>query len=131
MLVTVGITTVTWIAVTYLTGPEPEEKLISFYRHVRPDGPGWKRVASRAGVSPGQTGSLAPHLINWILGCVLIYSSLFGIGKLIFKEWLVAVIYLSVAGLSALAISRTLSEAGWTSAPAAEAEPKPVASAKS
>jgi Na+/proline symporter len=131
MLVTVGITTVTWIAVTYLTGPEPEEKLISFYRHVRPDGPGWKRIASRAGVSPGQTGSLAPHLTNWLLGCVLIYSSLFGIGKLIFKEWLVALIYLAVAGLSALAISRTLSEAGWTNSPTSEAEPEPVATAKS
>ncbi|HKF56027.1 MAG TPA: sodium:solute symporter family protein [Blastocatellia bacterium] len=131
MLVTVGITTVTWIAVTYLTRPEPEEKLISFYRHVRPDGPGWKRIAIRAGVSPGQTGSLAPHLTNWILGCVLIYSSLFGIGKLIFKEWLVALIYLAVAGLSALAISRTLSEAGWTNSPTSEAEPEPVATAKS
>lgn len=131
MLVTVGITTVTWIAVTYLTRPEPEEKLISFYRHVRPDGPGWKRVARSAGVSPGQTGSLAPHLTNWLLGCVLIYSSLFGIGKLIFKEWLVALIYLAVAGLSALAISRTLSEAGWTNSPTSEAESEPVATAKS
>src|SRR5262245_3866117 len=118
MLVTVGITTVAWLGVTLVTGPEPEEKLISFYRHVRPDGPGWKRIAGKAGVPAGQTGSLGPHLLNWVLGCVLIYSSLFGMGKLIFKEWLVAVIYRAGAGLSALAISRTLSGAGWKSAPA-------------
>jgi len=118
MLVTVAITTASWLAATYLTRAEPDEKLISFYRHVRPDGAGWKRIAGKAGVPAGQTGSLAPHLLNWVLGCVLIYSSLFGIGKLIFKEWLVAVIYLAVAGLSALAISRTLSGAGWKSAPA-------------
>ena len=116
MLVTVGITTVGWLAVTYLTRPEPEEKLVSFYRHVRPDGGGWKRVAKIAGLPAGQTtGSLGPHLLNWVLGCTLIYSSLFGIGKLIFKEWLVAVAYLAVAGIAALAISRTLSQAGWKS----------------
>jgi hypothetical protein len=130
MLVTVGITTATWLAVTYLTRPEPEDKLIAFYRHVRPDGPGWKRIAIKAGVPAGATGSLGPHLLNWVLGCVLIYASLFGIGKLIFKQWLVALIYLAVAGLSALAISRTLSEAGWTGSPANEAEPDPVAAAK-
>ena len=27
---------------------------------------------------------------NWILGCVLIYTTLFGIGKLVFKEWTAA-----------------------------------------
>src|SRR5262249_50380580 len=129
MLVTVAITTASWLAATYLTRAEPDEKLISFYRHVRPDGAGWKRIAGKAGVPAGQTGSLAPHLLNWVLGCVLIYSSLFGIGKLIFKEWLVAVIYLAVAGLAALAISRTLSQAGWKSEPA-EPEPGVVAAAR-
>src|SRR5262249_26291707 len=83
MLVTVGLTTIAWIAVTYLTRPEPDEKLISFYKHVRPDGAGWRRVARLAGGAAASTGSLAPHLVNWVLGCVLIYSSLFGIGKLI------------------------------------------------
>jgi Na+/proline symporter len=124
MLVTVGTTTVAWIAVTYLTRPEPDEKLVSFYRHVRPDGSGWKRVARMAGVPASETGSLAPHLVNWLLGCVLIYSSLFGIGKLIFKDWLVGVIYLAVAVLSGLAISRTLSQAGWKSAPEGADQPE-------
>src|SRR6266705_650684 len=40
MLVTVAITTLVWIAATLLTAPEPEEKLIRFYRRVQPDGPG-------------------------------------------------------------------------------------------
>jgi Na+/proline symporter len=120
MLVTVGVTTVAWLAVTYLTRPEPEEKLVAFYRHVRPDGIGWKRIARAAGVAGGSTGSLAPHLLNWVLGCVLIYSSLFGIGKLIFGDWLVGLIYLAVALVSALAISRTLTQAGWKAAPEAD-----------
>jgi hypothetical protein len=77
-----------------------------------------------AGVPASETGSLAPHLVNWLLGCVLIYSSLFGIGKLIFKDWLVGVIYLAVAVLSGLAISRTLSQAGWKSAPEGADQPE-------
>src|SRR6266567_7399143 len=32
MIATVAITTIVWLAVTYLTGPEPQEKLLSFYR---------------------------------------------------------------------------------------------------
>ena len=129
MLVTVGITTMVWLVVTYLTGPEPKEKLISFYKHVRPDGGGWKPVAKMAGIPASETGSLGPHLLNWVLGCILIYSSLFGIGKLIFKDWLVAAICLAVAALSAVAISRTLSQAGWKSAPQ-QAEPDAVAAEK-
>jgi len=35
-LVTVGVTTVVWLAVTFLTAPEPVEKLQSFYRRVHP-----------------------------------------------------------------------------------------------
>jgi Na+/proline symporter len=49
MLVTVGVSTVVWLSVTYLTKPEPEEVLESFYRRVRPGGPGWRRISERAG----------------------------------------------------------------------------------
>src|SRR5262249_44814143 len=45
MLVTVAITTLVWLFVTFFTAPEPSEKLIQFYRRVRPGGPGWKRIA--------------------------------------------------------------------------------------
>ena len=41
MLVTVGITTVVWVAVTFMTSPEPIATLVAFYRRVRPEGPGW------------------------------------------------------------------------------------------
>ena len=39
MLTTVGITTIAWLVVTMLTPPEPMEKLLAFYRRVRPAGP--------------------------------------------------------------------------------------------
>src|ERR1044072_5082694 len=110
MLVTVGITTVVWVAVTFITQPEPREKLVSFYRRVRPEGPGWTQVAAEAGLAESHAqGRLSLQCANWILGCALIYGSLFGIGKLIFKEWGAGLLYLLVAIVAGALISRHLS----------------------
>ncbi len=114
MLVTVGITTVGWLLVTLLTPPESREKLINFYRKVRPEGPGWRRVATEAGFGERHTaGGLGVQFANWVLGCVLIYSSLFGIGKLVMKEWLPAVVFIVAALISGALISRNLSRTDW------------------
>jgi hypothetical protein len=110
MLVTVGITTITWIVTTYLTSPEPNEKLVAFYKRVRPEGPGWNRIAAQAGLSAAHAqGRLSLQFANWILGCALIYGSLFGIGKIIFKEWVSGAIYLLIAIIAGILISRNLS----------------------
>ena len=82
MLVTVAITTVAWVLTTVLTPAEPMERLVSFYRRVRPAGPGWEPVAAVAGV-PRTRESLARQVAAWVLGCILIYALLFGIGALI------------------------------------------------
>ncbi|HKX30452.1 MAG TPA: hypothetical protein VJ302_22360, partial [Blastocatellia bacterium] len=113
MLVTVGIATVAWLAVTFLTPPEPDETLLNFYRRVEPEGPGWRSIAARSGPREAPAGGgLTVQFVNWILGCVLIYASLFGIGKLVFKEWGAGLSYLAVAVLAAVWISRNLSRDG-------------------
>ncbi|HJS24941.1 MAG TPA: sodium:solute symporter family protein [Pyrinomonadaceae bacterium] len=110
MLVTVGVTSLVWIVVTRMTQAEPMEKLIAFYRRVRPEGPGWNGVAAEAGLSESHAqGRLSLQFANWILGCALIYGSLFGIGKLIFKEWAAAALYLAIAIVAGVLISRNLS----------------------
>jgi solute:Na+ symporter, SSS family len=86
MILTVAISTVVWLAVTFATAPEPREKLESFYRRVRPGGPGWARVSEGIGLGrePIPGGALA--WTNWIAGIVAVYASLFGIGKLVFGD---------------------------------------------
>jgi SSS family solute:Na+ symporter len=107
MLVTVAISTVVWVSVTFLTSPEPDSILESFYRRVRPGGPGWRRIAAQAGYGgegiPG--GALA--WTNWIAGIIAVYATLFGIGKLIFGEMLQAVIMLAIALGAFLWIARS------------------------
>ena len=107
MLVTVGVSTLVWVAVTFMTSPEPDSVLEAFYRRVRPGGPGWRRIAEKAGFGregiPG--GALA--WTNWIAGIVAVYSTLFGIGKLIFGNTVQAVTMLSVALAAFLWIARS------------------------
>jgi solute:Na+ symporter, SSS family len=122
MLVTVSITSVVWLSATLLTQAEPKEKLLAFYRKVRPEGPGWKQVAAEAGLAESHArGGLTGQLVNWVLGCALIYGSLFGIGKLIFKEWLAGIVFLGLAIVAGVLISRNLSRTDWQ---VHEAEPE-------
>jgi Na+/proline symporter len=114
MLVTVAITTVVWVTVTMLTPAEPIEKLSAFYKRVRPEGPGWNKVAAITGFAGAHAdGKLVTQFFNWFLGCAMIYGALFGIGKLIFKEWLPGLLYLAIAVAAGMLISRNLSRVGW------------------
>ena len=115
MLVTVGVTTVVWVVVTTMTSPEPIETLVAFYRRVRPEGPGWTGIAARADLSASHAqGRLYLQVVNWILGVALIYGTLFGIGKLIFKEWVAGFAFLLVAVVAGVLISRSLSQGEMT-----------------
>ncbi len=110
MLITVSISTVVWLTVTFLTPPETDAKLDSFYQRVRPGGPGWRRVAERLGYG-GETipgGALA--WTNWLAGIIAVYASLFGIGKLIFGETKTGVIMLVVSALAFAWIARAFRE---------------------
>src|SRR5580698_1897890 len=82
ILTTTLLTSLVWILVTVLTAPEPNSILLSFYRKVRPDVTGWKPIAVQAPEIP-QTHDLARNLWCWILGVVMIYSALFGVGKIL------------------------------------------------
>src|SRR5213596_3031301 len=48
VLITVAVTTVVWLAVTFLTRPESDATLVAFYRRTRPSRAGWGPVAALA-----------------------------------------------------------------------------------
>ncbi len=106
-LCTTGITTLVWVAVTLFTAAEPNDTLVRFYTKVRPQITGWQPVAKLAGEVP-VTHDLGRNLLSWILGCVLIYSALFSIGKLCFGFYLEGLLLAVLAIASALVISRLM-----------------------
>jgi hypothetical protein len=102
------ITSLVWISVTLLTPQEPESILLSFYRKVRPDGCGWKPIARQA-PEVAISHDLGANLYAWILGCLLVYCSLFGVGKLILHEPMLGCGLLSASAASAGLLYRKLS----------------------
>jgi hypothetical protein len=112
MLITVGITTVTWLVVTYITPPEPADKLVSFYKRVRPAPTFWKPVAKLAPEVP-PSRDLAYNFLDWICGCILIYGMLFGVGKIILKEVGLGLTFVAAGILAGAVIYWDLSRRGW------------------
>jgi solute:Na+ symporter, SSS family len=108
LLVTVGVTTVVWVATTLLGPPTDADTLASFYRQVRPAGPGWRPVAERVGIR-GVEDSLPQALLGWVLGCAFVYSGLFGTGSLLYGRMPQFFMWLAVFVVSGTGLARVLS----------------------
>ncbi|MCP4137717.1 MAG: Na+:solute symporter [bacterium] len=107
----VGATTITWIVVTFLTKPTEETKLQEFYARVQPNGPGWKKEAAKHKENNADIIKQEPLyklFLNWFLGIAMVYTSLFSIGKIIFKEYQTGFILLAVTILLFVIISFSL-----------------------
>jgi solute:Na+ symporter, SSS family len=114
ILITVAITTAVWLAATFLTAPETDTTLIGFYRRVRPSLAGWGPIA-RLAPDVRVANDLAWNLLDWLCGCALIYGALFGIGKIILKEYGSGFAFIGIAVVAAAVIYWDLSRRGWSS----------------
>ena len=102
-----GCTTLLWLIITFMTKPVDEKVLTSFYERVKPGGRLWKPIAEKM-----------PHIkpvinfkdlaICWISGVIMVYMALFGIGKLLFGEYLTAVVYFAVVAVAAWIITMNI-----------------------
>jgi len=106
-LATTLVTTIVWVAVTLLTKPEPESILLAFYRKVRPQVTGWRPIAALA-PEIAETRGLRRNLWCWVLGSVMVYSALFGVGKLLLLQPGVGAVLVIVATVSAWGLWREL-----------------------
>ncbi len=92
-------TTIVWLIVTYLTSPVEHEVLLAFYRKVHPGGIGWRRIAAELPEVKSDSG-FGRLFTDWVLGVVVVYTSLFSIGNFLFAEYVKALFFLAAALLS-------------------------------
>ena len=138
----VAITTIGWLAVTFLTPPVEIETLRSFWRDIRPIGRGWDAVVDpgaaagarlsavpssddtntpRAVGGDGATrasagekkGEVTAGLLAWFLGCTMIYGTLFGTGFLLYGQIGAAAVGLIVAATAGWGVFKILPRVGF------------------
>ncbi|MEJ5350808.1 MAG: sodium:solute symporter family protein [Melioribacteraceae bacterium] len=101
-------TTLVWILITFLTKPVDENKLIEFNNKIHAGGFGWKKFSKT-----NSTKIFIYLFINWFLGIVLVYSFLFGLGELIFSEYVKGIILLILSVISLFVILTNLKKIGF------------------
>jgi Na+/proline symporter len=78
LLVTSLASVAVWLPVMLVTRPETPEVLESFYRRVRPGGPGWRRQRERVGLEP--LGDPARDALRVGAGLALLFGLMFAVG---------------------------------------------------
>jgi solute:Na+ symporter, SSS family len=112
VIITVLCSTIIWLTATLLSAPEKNEVLLAFYRRVRPSASLWGPIARQASDVPVQRDGLC-NLLDWFCGCGLVYATLFGVGKIIFGQFLLGAGFLVLAVIAGWVIYWDLNRRGW------------------
>ncbi len=108
----VGITTLTWVLVTFLTPATDYATLRRFVEKIRPAGRGWdavKKMAAERGDTMSESpaaGQLSLQVLAMVVGCAAIYATLFAMGYWLYGQVLPAGILTAVALLSGWGLFR-------------------------
>lgn len=115
LLLTIVVTTVCWVAAAYLAPQTEQATLESFYRKVRPAGPGWEPIRTKLTnlptMSEGESANIPMSLLGWVCGCTVIWSGLFAGGNFFYGRtstaWVLTVMFV-ISGCGLVAIIRRL-----------------------
>ena len=101
------LTTISWIVTSLVAKPVDDDVLRSFYKKIKPGGPGWKRVIEKArneGVELVKEKDLKwdvpTGIMAMLFGAVSIYAVLFSIGTFLYNETGTALIFAGIAVIS-------------------------------
>ena len=96
------LTTLVWIVATFVTPPDDEKTLQNFVNKINPGGPGWSKYSTPT----TEPWILPKGILLMILGCIVVYSILIGVGQLIYGNsmgyMLIALSITSAFGLKQL-----------------------------
>ena len=108
LVLTIAITTLCWV-LTALYGPQNDHNvLISFYKKVRPFGPGWTRIRAAAGITAEDARATHENfplaLLGWVAGCIMVWSALFSLGNYLYNRLTLSVLLFIVFFVSMLTV---------------------------
>lgn len=112
LVISVAITTIGWLLVTFLTPPDSKETLYAFVQKTRAGGPGWRNVyeqAKKDGVSLEGENDKWPvpmGILCSFVGCIAIYAALFSTGCFLYGRWAAAFGLLTLTVVGALLLFR-------------------------
>jgi len=108
LVIGVALTTICWVAATFLTRPTEDSKLRSFCELINPGGAGWKKVFKKAEVegkpiipkAPAENLSLG--ILCMFIGCAAVYATLFATGYWLYGDKIPAIIATVIAAISSV-----------------------------
>ena len=102
LLIGVGVTTFSWLLVTILTKPTDDDKLMEFYKKIKPYGVGWNGFISKLDIKRinDKGDSAMRDLFLVFLGVLMVYFGLFGIGYILYNQMVIGVVLLILSSVS-------------------------------
>ena len=102
LLIGVGVTTFSWLFVTILTKPTDDDKLMEFYKKIKPYGVGWNGFISKLNIKRinDKGDSAMRDLFLVFLGVLMVYFGLFGIGYILYNQMVIGVLLLILSSIS-------------------------------
>ena len=104
LVIGVVFTTICWLVATFVTRPTSKETLEKFYNTVKPSGNGWRKKLGDD-IAPAQ-GKLPRQILSMVIGTFLVYAVLFGFGKLLYGEKMLAVVLLAFSAIAGMVLVR-------------------------
>ena len=112
LLIGVGVTSISWIIVAYLTPPASMEVMQNFVKKINPGGPGWRRVEKEMGRSDQEIDDSIKQwdvprgILAMLIGVVLVYSALFATGFWIYGNTVPAMVLSGVVVVASILLGR-------------------------
>jgi Na+/proline symporter len=107
LILEVGLTTLVWVAVTFLTRPTDASVLRRFVERINPGGPGWDVVVPQPAFPKGHRPVQVRYgVVCMFLGCCVVYAILFTIGSVLYGETLVTIPLAIVAATATFSLVR-------------------------
>lgn len=110
LIISVLITTVGWVLVTFLTKPTDEKTLREFVRRSKAGGPGWKRIVDKAlreGVKLEDdhvVWSVPVGILCVLVSCTGLYAALFATGSFLYGNYVLGISLTLVFAVGMLAV---------------------------